>query len=255
MISPFGSETLHSLYIDDFSLREDLLKEAQSLPSIVISSSAAANAVMLGGGYFNPLNGFMNLHETLKVSESMQLDSGLFWPVPILNLLHDHDLNEGIRSAPKIALRDPNIEGNPVLAVQEVNSIEFISNEEKNSIINQVFSTEDPNHPGVASFSNGGNALISGPIQVLNFSYFSSDFPETFRTAAEIRDDIAQTADQVAHLSTEMRTFLGEPEGNPFIRRQRAVIRASSPTEHCIGPEGMDLGSSDRLGTGLVSRW
>ena len=127
MISPFGSEILQSVYIDDSSLREDLLKEAQSLPSIVISSSAAANAVMLGGGYFNPLKGFMNLQETLKVSESMQLDSGVFWPVPILNMLHDQDLNEGIRSAPKIALRDPNIEGNPVLAVQEVNAIEFIS--------------------------------------------------------------------------------------------------------------------------------
>ena len=49
-----------------------------------------------------------------------------------------------------------------------------------------------------------------------------------------------------------MRTFLGEPENNPFIRRQRAVIRASSPNEHCIAPEGMDLDSSGRLGTGLV---
>jgi hypothetical protein len=49
-----------------------------------------------------------------------------------------------------------------------------------------------------------------------------------------------------------IRTFLGEPENNPFIRRQRAVIRASSPNEHCIAPEGMDLDSSGRLGTGLV---
>ena len=72
MITPFGSETLHSLFIDDSSFRTDLLKEAQNLPSIVISSTAAANAVMLGGGYFNPLNGFMNLDETLRVSEFMQ---------------------------------------------------------------------------------------------------------------------------------------------------------------------------------------
>jgi hypothetical protein len=49
-----------------------------------------------------------------------------------------------------------------------------------------------------------------------------------------------------------IRTFLGEPENNPFIRRQRAVIRASSPNEHCVAPEGMDLNSSDRLGAGLV---
>ena len=190
MISPFGSETLQSLYIDDSSLRADLLKEAQNLPSIVISSTAAANAVMLGGGYFNPLNGFMNLKETLNVSESMKLESGLFWPVPIINMIHDQDLNEEIRSASKIALKDPNVEGNPVLAVQEVKSIEFISNEEKNSIITHVFGTEDSRHPGVAAFLNAGNTIISGPIQVLNFSYFSFDFPETFRTATEIRSEI-----------------------------------------------------------------
>jgi len=190
MISPFGSETLQSLYIDDSSLREESLKEAGCLPSIVISSTAAANAVMLGGGYFNPLNGFMNLKETLNVSESMKLESGLFWPVPIINMIHDQDLNEEIRSASKIALKDPNVEGNPVLAVQEVKSIEFISNEEKNSIITHVFGTEDSRHPGVAAFLNAGNTIISGPIQVLNFSYFSFDFPETFRTATEIRSEI-----------------------------------------------------------------
>ena len=190
MISPFGSETLQSLYIDDSSLREESLKEAGRLPSIVISSTAAANAVMLGGGYFNPLNGFMNLKETLNVSESMKLESGLFWPVPIINMIHDQDLNEEIRSASKIALKDPNVEGNPVLAVQEVKSIEFISNEEKNSIITHVFGTEDSRHPGVAAFLNAGNTIISGPIQVLNFSYFSFDFPETFRTATEIRSEI-----------------------------------------------------------------
>ncbi|MEQ9022753.1 MAG: hypothetical protein RLN82_08355, partial [Pseudomonadales bacterium] len=32
----------------------------------------------------------------------------------------------------------------------------------------------------------------SGPIQVLNFSYFEKDFPDTFRTAYQIRDEIAE---------------------------------------------------------------
>lgn len=49
-----------------------------------------------------------------------------------------------------------------------------------------------------------------------------------------------------------IRTFLGEPQGSPFIRRQRAVIQASSASEHCMAPEGMDLSPDDRLGTGLV---
>ena len=34
--------------------------------------------------------------------------------------------------------------------------------------------------------------MVSGPIQVLNFSYFESDFPGTFRTAVQIRNEIAE---------------------------------------------------------------
>ena len=35
-----------------------------------------------------------------------------------------------------------------------------------------------------------GKFAVSGPIQVLNYSYFATDFPETFRTAVQIRNEI-----------------------------------------------------------------
>ncbi|MBT5559964.1 MAG: sulfate adenylyltransferase, partial [Proteobacteria bacterium] len=35
-----------------------------------------------------------------------------------------------------------------------------------------------------------GKVFIGGDIQVLNYSYFKSDFPDTFRTASQIRDQI-----------------------------------------------------------------
>ena len=57
MISPHGSTELKPLYIDDSAEREALLKEAEGLPSLLISSPAATAAVMMGGGYFTPLPG------------------------------------------------------------------------------------------------------------------------------------------------------------------------------------------------------
>jgi len=42
----------------------------------------------------------------------------------------------------------------------------------------------------VRAFNTVGNFVISGPIKVLNFSYFDLDFPETFRTAYQIREEI-----------------------------------------------------------------
>jgi sulfate adenylyltransferase len=47
-------------------------------------------------------------------------------------------------------------------------------------------------HPGVAAFNSQGRMAVSGPIRVLHFSYFQDDFPDTFRTAVEIRNEIAE---------------------------------------------------------------
>jgi sulfate adenylyltransferase len=39
----------------------------------------------------------------------------------------------------------------------------------------------------VAAFLEMGDTLVSGPIQVLNYSYFPLEFPDTFRTAGQLR--------------------------------------------------------------------
>ncbi|MBC8259474.1 MAG: sulfate adenylyltransferase [SAR324 cluster bacterium] len=192
MIKPFGSDILKPLFVAEDTRRKILLEEAENLPSLVISSAAAANAVMLGGGYFNPLNGFMNLADVIGVAERMQTASGLFWPTPVVNMLEGASLSAELRAAARIALRDPNVEGNPVIAVQTVEKIETATAEQLKQIIKQVYGTDDPEHPGVAAFIAAGETLISGPLEVLNYSYFSTEFPDTFRTAVEIRNEIQE---------------------------------------------------------------
>jgi sulfate adenylyltransferase len=188
MIKPHGSEALNPLFVYDTENRHALVVEAESLPSILLNSAAAANAVMMGGGYFNPLAGFMNLADALSVAESMHTVDGLFFPVPIVNLTVATDVQSGSR----IALRDPNVEGNPVLAIMDVEAVEAVSEEQIDFMAEKIFGTLDENHPGVATFTGLGRTLLSGNIQVLNFSYFQTDFPDTFRTAVEIRNEIAE---------------------------------------------------------------
>ncbi len=192
MIAPHGSETLNPLYVADDVQRAAMLEEAQNLPSIVISSGAASSAVMLGSGYFNPLTGYMNISEALGVAENMTTPDGLFWPVPIMNIVKADQLTPAVRNANRIALRDPNVEDNPVLAVMDVSEIEAFADAQRTSLIEHTFRTTDPEHPGVAAFSAMGDLVISGQIQVINYSYFRADFADTFRTAPEIREDIAQ---------------------------------------------------------------
>ncbi|HBM82440.1 sulfate adenylyltransferase [Haliea sp.] len=187
MIKPHGSDELQALYVADDARREALLKEAEQLPSLLLNSAAAANAVMLGAGYFNPLKGYMNLTDSLSVAEKLQTSEGLFWPVPIVNLTEATDIQPGSR----IALRDPNVDGHPVLAVMQVEAAEHVADEQIDFIAEKVFRTLDPSHPGVATFKSLGRTLLSGPIEVLNFSYFPGEFPDTFRTAVDIRAEIA----------------------------------------------------------------
>jgi sulfate adenylyltransferase len=189
VIKPHGADALNPLLVSDTDQLETLQSEAETLPSLLLNSAAAANAVMLGGGYFTPLTGYMNLIDALSVSEKMQTVDGLFWPVPVLNLTDDISAIEG---ADRIALRDPNVEGNPVIAIMDVDAIEEVSPEQMDSMTQQVYGTLDDSHPGVAIFRSLGNFCISGPIQVLNLSYFETDFGGTFKTAVEIRNDIAE---------------------------------------------------------------
>ena len=116
MIPPYESETLSPLYVADDAERNRLLEAGEAMPSLVLASTAAANAAMLGAGYFNPLPGYMNLADALAVAENMQMGSGLFWPVPILHMTTGDKVTDEFRTTGQIALRDPNVEGNPILA-------------------------------------------------------------------------------------------------------------------------------------------
>jgi sulfate adenylyltransferase len=189
MIKPVGSDTLQPLFVYDTDKHHALMHEAESLPSVIISSQAAGNAVMLGAGYFNPLKGFMTVGDAMGCAENMKMSDGSFFPVPVLCLLESVD---AIQGAKRIALRDPNVEGNPVLAVMDITATEQVTDEQMAVMTSKVYGTSDPEHPGVAAFNSQGRIAISGPIQVLSFSYFQSDFPDTFRTAVEIRNEIQE---------------------------------------------------------------
>lgn len=187
MIKPHGSEQLTPKIVNTDEERVALLDSAKSMKKMTVNSAAAANLVMLGAGYFTPLEGFMGKNDVISVANNMRLESGLFWPTPVVNLTNQEvDFKEG----DTIALIDPNVEGDQIIAIQNVDKIEELNSEEIDNIVLQVFGTKDISHPGVQTFYEQGNKLISGDVKVLNFSYFEKDFGETFRTAMQIRTAI-----------------------------------------------------------------
>ena len=223
MIKPYGGDILKPLFVEDSEERNRLIEESASLPDLLLNSAAAANAVMLGAGYFSPLDGYMNLADTLSVAENMKTNNGLFWPVPCVNRTDDISRIEG---SSVIALRDPNVTGNPVLAIQNIEAIETLDVEKINHITKQIFGTLDIDHPGVKTFKNSGKYLISGPIRVLNYSYFKSEFSDTFRTAMEIRNQIQKN---------NWKTVVAFQTRNPMHRAHEELCKIAKDSVNADG--------------------
>ncbi|MFT7526365.1 MAG: sulfate adenylyltransferase [Arenicella sp.] len=189
MIKPHGAEALNPLIVSDSEAHAALTLEAKSLKQVLVSSATAANAVMLAGGYFTPLDGFMTKADALSIAQSMRTQAGVFFPVPVLNMLNEAEFSIGER----IALCDPNVEGNPVIAVQTVASIDQFTEQQRQDIAQAVYGTTDSAHPGVDAFLAQGSYVVAGEIEVLNYSYFDVEFADTFRTAVQIREQIAES--------------------------------------------------------------
>lgn len=224
MIKPHGSDELNERYVGDDAERERLSEEAGDLRNVTVSSAAAANAVMLGAGYFTPLDGYHDRADALAIARQMRTTDGLFWPVPVLNLVPDAD---GIRPGERIALADPNVDGAPTIAVQTVEAVEELSEDEQREIAERVFGTLDEAHPGVATFLAQGRWVLSGPVDVLNFSYFATDFPDTFRTAGQIREEIARRGwERVVAFQTR----------NPMHRAHEELCKMAS---EAVGADGV----------------
>jgi len=188
VIKPHGADALKPLFVADKIQRDALIAEAANLQQVLVSSATAANAVMLGGGYFTPLSGYMTKADALSVADTLTTEAGVFFPVPVMNLLPSIDVAIGER----IALLDPNVDGNPVVAVQTISSIDEFEEQEMLDIAQAVYGTTSMEHPGVNAFLSQGRIAVAGDIQVVNYSYFETDFADTFRTAVQIREEIAE---------------------------------------------------------------
>ncbi|MBT5249765.1 MAG: thioredoxin domain-containing protein [Bacteroidetes Order II. Incertae sedis bacterium] len=94
MINPHGSADLMPLYVSDQNETKRLLEEAKSLPSLLVNSAVAANAVMLGAGYFTPLKGYMNLADTMSIAEDMGWDREAFATCMVRPDVHQRVLDD-----------------------------------------------------------------------------------------------------------------------------------------------------------------
>ena len=209
LIKPYGSDEL----LAPFNEIGVNLADVEQIPKFLLNDSAIANVVMLGSGYFNPLQGFMNKTEALSVCDEFRTLNGLFWPIPVLNIAREMP---DFKIGEKVALLDSSQDHNPCIAIMNISDVEFLSDQDLNYFCMRIFGTNDCNHPGVNKFKKLGNYLVSGSIEVSQLSTFPMDHPDTFRTASQLREIITDLG---------WRKIVAFQTRNPMHRAHEEVCR------------------------------
>ncbi|MEC7637080.1 MAG: sulfate adenylyltransferase [Pseudomonadota bacterium] len=209
LIKPYGSDELLSPF-NEIGVN---LADVEQMPKFLLNDSAIANVVMLGSGYFNPLQGFMNKTEALSVCDEFRTSNGLFWPIPVLNITREMP---DFKIGEKVALLDSSQDHNPCIAIMNISDVEFLSDQDLNYFCIRIFGTNDCNHPGVNKFKKLGNYLVSGSIEVSQLSTFPMDHPDTFRTASQLREIITDLG---------WRKIVAFQTRNPMHRAHEEVCR------------------------------
>ena len=175
LVPPYGGRLVNLIATGE-ECRE-LLQRAKELKSIQLSARSLCDLELLATGAFSPLDRFMGERDYVSILESMRLDDGTLFPIPITLPVDGPDpVGEGV----ELALRSPRNELMGVMLVEEV----FGWDREREA--SQVFGTTDVRHPLVAEMQHWGRRYVSGPIRVVNLPRHY-DFPDLQRTPEQTR--------------------------------------------------------------------
>ncbi len=170
LISPHGG-TL----VDRSGDRPD---DLGTLETITLTSRELSDLDMIASGALSPLEGFMGREDYESVLETMRLESGLPWALPVgLSV-------DGAPKGDRVALADGDGTAYAVLEVDD--AYEY----DKEREAQQSFRTTDEAHPGVARLYEQKPLYLAGRVTV--FERAASPFPELAKDPAETRAAFAE---------------------------------------------------------------
>ncbi len=208
-IAPHGG-TLVNLLAEG-SAAEALAQEAANLPKIVVNARELSDLEMLTVGALSPLTGFQGERDYHRVLETMHLESGLAWAIPVTLSLDEEEVKR-IGGAEAVALLSE--EGGEPLAVVEVAEI-YQRDRRKEAL--GVFLTEDLEHPGVKALHEAGDFCLAGPVRAIRLPEHD-DFTTYRLTPAETR---------AAFVERGWRTVVGFQTRNPIHRAHEYIQKCA----------------------------
>ncbi|EPX72247.1 sulfate adenylyltransferase [Schizosaccharomyces octosporus yFS286] len=175
---------MKDLFARDAPLREQLNKEAASLPKIVLSERQFCDLELILNGGFSPLEGFMTQEDYQSVVHNLRLKSGAVFPIPV-TLDVSEKVAESIKTSDRVSLLDPRDE-QTILAILTVDD-KYVP--DKVVEAEKVFGANDRAHPAVEYlFGTAGDVYLGGKLQAVNpIRHF--DFVAYRYTPSELRSE------------------------------------------------------------------
>jgi sulfate adenylyltransferase len=161
-------------------------------------------------GAFSPLTGFLEEADYESVVESMRLQNGTVWSIPV-TLAVDERLVRDVGIGDEVLLAG---EDGTVYAVLTVNS-KYKPDKRREAL--HVFRTNDLEHPGVKKLFEKPDLYIGGPIDVLKRP-IPALFADTYYTPAETREAFKEKG---------WKTVVGFQTRNPVHRAHEYIQKTA----------------------------
>ena len=180
-MSPQNDPQEHPSLLVPEEERAALEREAADLPHLSLNTRQLCDLELLLNGGFAPLPGYSSRKDYDCVLETMRLESGALWPIPIVLDVSEKEAHR-IEKRPRLALRDG---GGTPLAILEAEDV-WRADPEREA--QSVFGTLDQAHPGVRYlFQETGPFYLGGRLRGIRLPRHA-DFPEYRCTPGELRE-------------------------------------------------------------------
>ncbi|MEA3291786.1 MAG: bifunctional sulfate adenylyltransferase/adenylylsulfate kinase [Pseudomonadota bacterium] len=166
----------------DAERAEELRQLSLNMTSLTLNRRQMLDLEMLLAGGFSPLSGFLGAADYQSVVNTMRLQNGRLWPIPVVMDVAK-DFADKLQTGDQIALRDE--EGWMVAVL----TLEEIWERDKAEEAKQVFGSQDESHPGVANLLQTGNEIcLSGRLEGIQLPTHY-EFEQLWKTPQELRDN------------------------------------------------------------------